>query len=943
MSNMLQRVLQRSSPFNSLSMEKWVDYFSYGNLSYPYGMFSQTLAGHTEEANFDVSFEALIQSAYKGNGIVFSCMVARQKLFSEARFQFRRMENGKPGDLFGSKALVPLEHPWPKGTTGDLLARAIQDVDLAGNFFAARRVVTQGRDRGKVRIRRLRPDYVTIVIGSYEDPNLENGDIDAEVVGYMYHPGGHGSSRPPVFLDVNEVAHWAPIPDPSASYRGMSWVVPIIREYLADTAMVTHKAKFLEQGATPNMVVTLDPSIKKEAFKEWVQMFSDKHEGVLNAYKTLYLGAGASVTPVGKDFRQMEFAVTQAVGETRICAAAQVPPILAGVTAGIESATYSNYQSAKRFFADGTLRPLWRNFASSIEDIVEVPDGAELWYDDRNIPFLYDDAKDRGIIMQSEAATIKSLVDSGFDAESVRDAVMSKDFKLLKHTGLFSVQLLPPGAALVPNVPTQYPMPKPASAADSGPNPLPAAKPAKSETQAPQAEPTTPVKDPKKGKSEKKAKREQEREEVMRMMQELADLRRAMIARDVTPPQEPPSVEVHFHEGAFRAGDTHVDAPTTVADGAVRVDAPTTIEAGAFQIESNTTVEPTQVSIEEGAIRGGDTHVTTPDVNVEYRLVDGAIQVHSPVTIEKGALTIEEGAVRVEPPNVQVEYRLVDGAIQVHSPVTIEQGAVQIDSPVTVERTEVHVDEGAVRVDSPVTVERTDVRVEAPITVQPAELRMEPGSITVPVTVEGTEVRFDEGSIRVETPVTVESPEFRMEAGAVHVPVTVERSDVNINEGAVRVDSPVTFEPPSVNIHEGAMRIDAPITVERTEVHIDEGAVQIDSPVTVNTPDVTIEPAQVHVDAPVNIHEGAVQVDAPVTLGPDSVRVEVDAATTFESGAVQIDSPVSIESGAVQVDVQQPEAPPPARKRTVREVEFRTNDDGQIVGKREVETEDDDD
>lgn len=254
MTSLLRKTIQRSSGLGSLSFDQWVSFFDFSGFDYPFS-FQQTLSGKTEATDPNVSFDGLVLSGFKSNGIVFACMMARQRLFSEARFQFRQRQGGRPGDLFGNKDLAPLERPWPGGVTGDLLARAIQDVDLAGNFFAAR------RKGGK--IRRLRPDYVTIVLGSMDDPNVEAGDIDAEVVGYIYHPGGRGmSGRQPVFLLREEVAHFAPIPDPTASFRGMSWLLPVIREYMSDTAMTVHKQQFFVNGATPNMVVTLDPTIK---------------------------------------------------------------------------------------------------------------------------------------------------------------------------------------------------------------------------------------------------------------------------------------------------------------------------------------------------------------------------------------------------------------------------------------------------------------------------------------------------------------------------------------------------------------------------------------------------------------------------------------------------------------------------------------------------------
>ncbi len=439
MANLLQKALQRSQ-WPTITMDQWAEYFSFNNLTYTSGL-NQTMTGvATEEV--DGSYESFARVGFRGNGVVFACMLTRQLTFSEARFTFRRRTNGRPGDYFGTSALKPLEEPWAGGTTASLLSRAIQDVDLAGNFFCTR--------RANARIKRMRPDWVTIILGSFSDPTLNPFDLDAEIVGYMYHPGGRYSGQEPVFLLPEFVSHWAPIPDPMAMYRGMSWLTPVIREFVSDSAMITHKSKFFENGATPNMVVTLDPGLKKESFKEWVAMFSERYSGALNAYKTLYLGAGATVMPVGKDFRQMDFAVTQAAGETRIAAAAQTPPIIVGLSEGLKSGTYSNYQQARRRYADMTMRPLWRSFASSLEVVVPPPENAELWYDDRDIPFLAEDIKDRADVQTQQSTAIRQLIDVGFEPDMAVKAVVSGDLQLLQgnHSGLYSVQLQPPGTKI---------------------------------------------------------------------------------------------------------------------------------------------------------------------------------------------------------------------------------------------------------------------------------------------------------------------------------------------------------------------------------------------------------------------------------------------------------------------------------------------------------------
>jgi hypothetical protein len=768
------RLAERADPM--LGLDQWAQFFDFGGLAYPFWP-RQTLLGQRQEWP-DYTFEGYVQGIYKANGPIFTCMLVRMLIFSEARFQFRQLNNGRPGELFGTKDLQVLETPWPNGTTGDLLARAIQDADLAGNAFFTR----QGGS-----LNRLRPDWMTIVAGSpREDPGDVKADpfnyaMDTQVIGYMYQPGGPASSRDPVVLLPEEVCHFAPIPDPVYRFRGMSWLTPVIREVLADNAATSHKLKFFEHGATVNMVISLNPSIQEESFRKWIKDFEEQHRGTLNAYKTLYLGGGATVTPVGATPEQIDFKVTQGAGEplaldtpiptpsgwttmgeiavgdevfdrdghavrvtgispirvgrscyrvtfsdrtaiiadashlwaamdrntatraertytteelaaliadwrdtghagnrmgipagrpvelpardllidpyvlgvwlgdgqtagaavcgaeddlsliaaeverrgytvtrwatkpgkvsviglpggllgaldalgvlgdkripaeylrasaeqrldllrglmdtdgsvghvgketceysskleslgrqvaelarslgyratlgrkeeprsrtgetwrvtfradpdvvpfllprkaercqtpvwvknraiiliepvesvpvrcivvdspdhlfragdgwtlthnTRIANAAGVPPVVAGFAEGLASATYSNYREAREHFADATLRPLWRNFAGSMQTLVPPPHGsAMLWYDDRDIAFLRADRKDIATIQQTQAATISSLVNAGYKPETVIKAILAEDWALLEHTGLYSVQLQPP-------------------------------------------------------------------------------------------------------------------------------------------------------------------------------------------------------------------------------------------------------------------------------------------------------------------------------------------------------------------------------------------------------------------------------------------------------------------------------------------------------------------
>jgi hypothetical protein len=237
------------------------------------------------------------------------------------------------------------------------------------------------------------------------------------------------------------VAHFAPIPDPEARFRGMSWLTPLIREVMADKAATEHKLRFFE-NPTPNMVVKFDvPDL--DEFREQISAFKQAHTGVQNAFKYMFGTMGMDFTPVGSNLKDLDYKLITGAGETRIAAAARTPPVLVGLSEGLQGSALNsgNYQAARRMFADGCIRPLWRNAAGSLQKILTVPGSSELWYDGRDVAFLREDEGERADVALKKSQTIRFLVDAGYKPDSVIEAVESEDFSLLEHSGLFSVQL----------------------------------------------------------------------------------------------------------------------------------------------------------------------------------------------------------------------------------------------------------------------------------------------------------------------------------------------------------------------------------------------------------------------------------------------------------------------------------------------------------------------
>lgn len=248
----------------------------------------------------------------------------------------------------------------------------------------------------------------------------------------------------------SEVAHYSPMPDPLAQFRGMSWLTPVLREVEADKGATSHKWNFFKRGATPQVVVTYDKDVSPEEFQKFIDKFRSQHEGADNAYRTLHLAGGADVTVIGQSLQQLDFKATQGAGETRIAMAAGVHPVILGASEGMQGSSLNagNFGQARRRFADLTIRPLWRIAAASLEPLLPPQGrGVVLWYDDRDIPFLREDALEEARIMKERMLTLEAGLRSGFIPQSVVDAIVDNDLRKLEHSGLLSVQLQPPGVS----------------------------------------------------------------------------------------------------------------------------------------------------------------------------------------------------------------------------------------------------------------------------------------------------------------------------------------------------------------------------------------------------------------------------------------------------------------------------------------------------------------
>lgn len=391
----------------------------------------QTINGNQEPP--PTGFAQYTDQLFAANPVVWGAIQIRKAVFSQAQFKYQRLSTG---EMFGNPTLRLLERPWPGGTTAKLLTRMLQHADIGGNSYVL--------DLGN-RYQLMRPDWVSIILGSDIDADEPVVAEDAKLVGYFYMPRGvPGEGR---FYPPERVAHFAPMPDPLAHWRGISWLTPVVKEILGDNAMIDHKLKFFEQGATPNIVIKFDASQTINQVKAFKELVEEDTDGLANAYKTLYLGGGADATVVGSSLEQLDFSKTIGKAETRILMAAGVHPVIAGASEGMQGASLNagNFSQVRRIFSDIHLQDLWNEAAASLEVLVRPPPGSKLVMDGRDMPFLQQDAKDQAEIQREQARAITTFWRDGADTQSAIDAIVNNDMSQLSHTGFLSVQLQPPG------------------------------------------------------------------------------------------------------------------------------------------------------------------------------------------------------------------------------------------------------------------------------------------------------------------------------------------------------------------------------------------------------------------------------------------------------------------------------------------------------------------
>jgi phage portal protein BeeE len=244
--------------------------------------------------------------------------------------------------------------------------------------------------------------------------------------------------------------HWAPIPDPQADFRGMSWLTPVYRDIQGDNGMTQYKIAYLEHAASPNMLIRYTQKLNPGTVDAIRERVAARYAGPQNAFRTLVLDQGADATVIGNSLTQMDFTNVAQAGVERVLAAAMVP----GVMLGFEPLRGAgrSFADVVRHFADAWARPQWRSACGALQQLVPGPDldagAARLWFSTDEIAALQDGELQRSQATLVRAQAILALNQAqAYDPKSIVDAVEAADLDQLE---------VAPQPAALPGQPVQH-------------------------------------------------------------------------------------------------------------------------------------------------------------------------------------------------------------------------------------------------------------------------------------------------------------------------------------------------------------------------------------------------------------------------------------------------------------------------------------------------------
>ena len=327
-----------------------------------------------------------------GNSAVVACLEVLSTSFSEAYLEVYEMDTDtNQYEIVHNHPVAKLFRRPNPYMSGELLnSYLMYSLHANGDAYIFKRRSEAGR---VVELHPIMPHLIT-----------PRGNTKKLITHYDYElPDGK------VVIKREDMIHVRLNVDPHDHRRGRAPLKNVLREVVGDEAAGQFATALLTNIGVPGVI--LSPKGGDDIFggptKEQADQISEAYKtkfGGANRGAPMVLSGPMDVDVVSFSPEQLNLNELRRVPEERISAVLGVPAILAGLGAGLESATYSNARSLREFFTENKLVPLWRIVAGELSYQILKQD----FTDNDNLILRYDTSAVKSLA-EDRAELIKSM------------------------------------------------------------------------------------------------------------------------------------------------------------------------------------------------------------------------------------------------------------------------------------------------------------------------------------------------------------------------------------------------------------------------------------------------------------------------------------------------------------------------------------------------------
>lgn len=286
-----------------------------------------------------------------GNSAVAACLTVLATAFAEPKLQvFREDEAGQDKQLAKHPISKLFKRPNPFMSGAILSHYLVSSISVEGDAYLYKNRNKKGQ---VVQLVPLMPAFIK-----------PKGNQEKLITHYEYTP-----TTDTVNIPTEDIIHIRTGIDPNDHRRGYAPIKTVLREILGDEAAGQYSTALLHNMAIPGVILSPSSDAMGGPTREEAEAISEMYKskfGGSNRGMPMVLTGSMNIDVVSFSPADMNLIELRRLPEERVAAVMGVPAVLAGLGAGLNSATYNNTRELREYFTEQKLVPLWRTVADEL-------------------------------------------------------------------------------------------------------------------------------------------------------------------------------------------------------------------------------------------------------------------------------------------------------------------------------------------------------------------------------------------------------------------------------------------------------------------------------------------------------------------------------------------------------------------------------------------------